>query len=78
MVHITESTLGRRYAGWFIKNTERAQKILDDLKDMPLPQPVKQSSAVASSQHLQTPAETQNQNKHLRGKVAWGGVKVAS
>jgi len=37
MVHITESTVGRRYAGWFIKNTERAQKIFDDLRHMPLP-----------------------------------------
>ncbi|EKM77681.1 hypothetical protein AGABI1DRAFT_114981 [Agaricus bisporus var. burnettii JB137-S8] len=39
MVHITESTVGRRYAGWFIKNTERTQKIFDDLKHMPLPTP---------------------------------------
>jgi translation initiation factor 3 subunit L len=39
MVHIAESTVGRRYAGWFIKNTERAQKIFDDLKNMPLPTP---------------------------------------
>jgi translation initiation factor 3 subunit L len=37
MVHIAESTVGRRYAGWFIKNTERAQKIFDDLKHTPLP-----------------------------------------
>lgn len=29
MVHIAESTIGRRYAGWFIKNEERTQKILD-------------------------------------------------
>ncbi|KAH8827570.1 eukaryotic translation initiation factor 3 subunit 6 [Flagelloscypha sp. PMI_526] len=33
MVHITESTVGRRYAGWFIKNGERAQKIFEDLKN---------------------------------------------
>lgn len=39
MVHIAESTVGRRYAGWFIKNTERSQKIFDDLKHMPLPTP---------------------------------------
>jgi translation initiation factor 3 subunit L len=37
MVHIAESTIGRRYAGWFIKNNERAQRILDDLKNAPLP-----------------------------------------
>jgi translation initiation factor 3 subunit L len=39
MVYIAESTVGRRYAGWFIKNTERAQKIFDDLKHTPLPGP---------------------------------------
>jgi translation initiation factor 3 subunit L len=37
MVHIAESTVGRRYAGWFINNTERAQRIFDDLRKNPLP-----------------------------------------
>ncbi|KAF9447334.1 eukaryotic translation initiation factor 3 subunit 6 [Macrolepiota fuliginosa MF-IS2] len=52
MVHITESTVGRRYAGWFIKNTERAQKIFDDLKHMPLPAPP--ASAANASSHRST------------------------
>lgn len=40
MVHIAESTVGRRYAGWFIKNTERAQKIYVDLVSFSRPSPL--------------------------------------
>jgi translation initiation factor 3 subunit L len=79
MVHIAESTVGRRYAGWFIKNTERSHKVLDDLKNMPLPPPTKPSASV--SQPFAT-ADASNHNRPARGasgqKVAWGGVKVAS
>jgi translation initiation factor 3 subunit L len=45
MVHVAESTVGRRYASWFIKNTERAQRIYDELRNLPLPSPVKQGNA---------------------------------
>jgi hypothetical protein len=31
--------VGRRYAGWFIRNTEYAQRVLDGLKNTPLPAP---------------------------------------
>lgn len=72
MVNIAESTIGRRYAGWFIKNTERAQKILDDLKTMPLPPPPK----VTTAQH--SAATTAGETKPGRPKVAWGGVKAVS
>lgn len=75
MVNIAESTVGRRYAGWFIKNTERAQKILDDLKNMPLPPPTKVTTTQPNAGDLS------NQNKPGKGggpKVAWGSVKVVS
>lgn len=66
MVHIAESTVGRRYASWFIKNTERAQRIHDELRNLPLPAP---------QPHQPVP----EQNKRVGGvpKVAWGSVKVA-
>ncbi|KAG1852868.1 RNA polymerase I-associated factor PAF67-domain-containing protein [Suillus subalutaceus] len=32
MVHIAESTVGRRYAGWFIRNSEHAARVLDGIK----------------------------------------------
>ncbi|QRV93297.1 eukaryotic translation initiation factor 3 subunit L [Ceratobasidium sp. AG-Ba] len=37
MVQIVESTIGRRYGGWFIRNTEHAIKVYDTLKSSPLP-----------------------------------------
>ncbi|KAJ6551477.1 eukaryotic translation initiation factor 3 subunit 6 [Mycena capillaripes] len=74
MVHIAESTVGRRYAGWFIKNTERTQKLYDDLKNQPLP-PAPKAGAASSA-----PAAAVADAKTVRTgppKVAWGGVKVA-
>ncbi|KAF5339548.1 hypothetical protein D9611_011424 [Ephemerocybe angulata] len=65
MVHITESTVGRRYAGWFIKNTERTQKILDDLKTMPLP------ATRAPGQPQQQPQQQQQQGQRESKKVGW-------
>lgn len=69
MVQIAESTVGRRYAGWFIKNTERTQKILDDLKHAPLP-PVKRGGAKP------LPPVEQQKTVKTGQKVAWGGVKA--
>jgi translation initiation factor 3 subunit L len=37
MVHIVESTIGRRYGSLFIRNTEYAQRIFDNLRNSPLP-----------------------------------------
>ncbi|KAF9004619.1 eukaryotic translation initiation factor 3 subunit 6 [Cyathus striatus] len=75
MVHIAESTVGRRYAGWFIKNTERTQKILDDLRNMPLPAP---KAAPAPNSAAPSAGDVQTKQPRTGGpKVAWGGVKVA-
>ncbi|KAK7434179.1 hypothetical protein VKT23_020310 [Stygiomarasmius scandens] len=69
MVHIAESTIGRRYAGWFIKNTERTQKIFDDLRHTPLPAPKTVAPAPAA-------AEASKTSGTAARKVAWGGVKA--
>ncbi|KAF8347471.1 eukaryotic translation initiation factor 3 subunit 6 [Amanita rubescens] len=74
MVHIAESTVGRRYAWWFIKNTERAQRIYDELKSMPLPAPPQQVVSLAASSGTTNTTET---TKRTGPKVAWGSVKVA-
>ncbi|TFK37025.1 eukaryotic translation initiation factor 3 subunit 6 [Crucibulum laeve] len=80
MVHIAESTVGRRYAGWFIKNTERTQKIFDDLRNTPLPVP---KASGPGGSHASSGGEQQQQHQQQKGprtggqKVAWGGVKVA-
>ncbi|KAK7016949.1 eukaryotic translation initiation factor 3 subunit L [Favolaschia claudopus] len=80
MVHIAESTVGRRYAGWFIKNTERTQKLYDDLKNQPLPPPSKSAGHGANGAGAPV-APVQTDVKPVRTgqpKVAWGGVKVGA
>lgn len=68
MIHIAESTVGRRYAGWFIKNTERTIRIFEDLKNTPLPTPPAKTAASNA-------AEVKISSKP---KVAWGGAKVVA
>lgn len=73
MVHITESTVGRRYAGWFIRNTEHAQRVYDGLKNSPLPVPVRPTNPHPHQQ----PGQSQQSQSFAPGKtVAWGGVKI--
>ncbi|KAF9064191.1 RNA polymerase I-associated factor PAF67-domain-containing protein [Rhodocollybia butyracea] len=64
-IHIAESTVGRRYAGWFIKNTERSQRVLDEIRASPLPKP--KPATVAAP-----PPEAQKKPK----TVAWGGARA--
>ena len=75
MVHIAESTVGRRYAGWFIRNTEHAQRVLDTLKNSPLP--VLHKPAQPAQARTDGPAANGAQ-KASGPRVAWGGVKVVS
>ena len=67
MVHIAESTVGRRYAGWFIRNTEYAQRVLDTLRGLPLP---------VSTKLAAPPAEGAKEGTGGQ-KVAWGSTKAA-
>ena len=74
MVHIAESTVGRRYAGWFIKNAERTQRILDELKKAPLAPSAEQQQRAA--QQTQQHAKSGGPAPSGGGKkVAWGGAK---
>ncbi|KAF5392196.1 hypothetical protein D9757_001522 [Collybiopsis confluens] len=67
-IHIAESTVGRRYAGWFIKNTERSQRVLDDIRASPLPKPTKHAAAGTTA-----PTDAQQPKKTTK-TVAWGGA----
>ncbi|KAF8664118.1 hypothetical protein AX16_000808 [Volvariella volvacea WC 439] len=71
MLHIAESTVGRRFAGWFIKNTERTQRIYDDLKNLPLPSPSQR--VPPQSGHTEAPPQKAPKSQ----KVGWGTVKTA-
>ncbi|KAG8899469.1 hypothetical protein FRB99_006696 [Tulasnella sp. 403] len=67
MIHITESTVGRRFAGWFIRNTEQAQRVMDNIRSSPLPAPKRPDPA-------QPPAVAEPEPS--KPKVAWGGIAV--
>ena len=78
MVHIAESTVGRRYAGWFIRNTEHAQRVLDTLRGLPLPVPPKAAPAPKDgAKDGAAPATTKAAPRTGGQKVAWGSVKAA-
>ncbi|KII85604.1 hypothetical protein PLICRDRAFT_44932 [Plicaturopsis crispa FD-325 SS-3] len=77
MVHIAESTVGRRYAGWFIRNTEHAQRVLDGLRNAPLPPPAKPAPGSTPIVEAPTPAGASGATRTAGQKVAWGGTKVA-
>ena len=68
MVHIAESTVGRRYAGWFIRNTEHAQRVLDALRASPLPISTVNTPASAGQGAKTSPSTA-------TAKAAWGSVK---
>ena len=69
MVHIVEATVGRRYAGWFIRNTEHAQRVLDGIRDSPLPAVKAAQAPAAEAETSSTPAKTGQ-------KVTWGKVSA--
>ena len=79
MVNIAESTIGRRYAGWFIRNTEHAQRVLDTLRNSALPIAPSKGPAPTQPQTKDVTANTANGQNPSRGeqRVAWGAVKVA-
>ena len=78
MVHIAESTVGRRYAGWFIRNTEHAQRVYDGLRNSPLPAAPQKPSQSTSTAESQTVPLSAGGPKTSGPKVAWGGVKVGA
>ena len=77
MVHIAESTVGRRYAGWFIRNTEHAQRVYDTIKNAPLPVKKVPKAPTTESQPASAVPASATVPKSAGAKVAWGGVKVA-
>ncbi|KAH8110963.1 eukaryotic translation initiation factor 3 subunit 6 [Phellopilus nigrolimitatus] len=73
MVHIVEATVGRRYAGWFIRNTEHAQRVLTSLRESPLPAPnAKPTTVAAAPAGDAAPAAAPAAS--AKPKVTWGKV----
>ncbi|KAH7337932.1 eukaryotic translation initiation factor 3 subunit 6 [Rhizoctonia solani] len=77
MVQIVESTIGRRYGGWFIRNTEHALKVYDTIRSSPLPisktnVPVAETQASAAAPITNGPAA----GSAAKPKNAWGAQKT--
>ncbi|KZV98053.1 hypothetical protein EXIGLDRAFT_607459 [Exidia glandulosa HHB12029] len=49
IVHVAESTIGRRYAGWFIRNAEGAERAYDGLRNAALPKNLKELQQAAAA-----------------------------
>lgn len=45
MVHVVEATVGRRYAGWFLKNSEHAARVYTQVRNSALPIPPRTAQA---------------------------------
>lgn len=70
MVHIAESTVGRRYAGWFLKNAEHAARVYTQVKNSQLPV---RAGPPASAPQKAAPAAKEDG----AGAAPAGGRKVA-
>lgn len=60
MVHVVESVINRKYGGWFVRNTEHAQRVYDALKASPLPISKQTPAANAGSNTEDTKPITQD------------------
>jgi translation initiation factor 3 subunit L len=62
MVHVEETTSHRRYAGYFIRNAEHAQRVFNTIRSSPLPSQRKQATPTAQGQEKK---ETGGEKKNV-------------
>ncbi|KEP45784.1 eukaryotic translation initiation factor 3 subunit L [Rhizoctonia solani 123E] len=77
MVQIVESTIGRRYGSWFIRNTEHALKVYDTIRSSPLP--ISKTNVPAVEAQASAAAATTNgpaTGGAPKPKTAWGAPKT--
>lgn len=70
MVHVVESVINRKYGGWFIRNTEHAQRVYDALKASPLPIP--KTVTTSGPEGEAKPPSTETKNR--QGNPPWGNT----
>jgi translation initiation factor 3 subunit L len=70
MVHVVESIINRKYGGWFVRNTEHAQRVYDALKASPLP--ITKATAAAAGMEGDVKPVTQ-ETKPRSANAPWGG-----
>jgi len=78
-VVIAESTVGRRYGGWFIRNIEHAQRVFDGIRSQPLP--ISKTAAVTTTvngqaEKSEAPAPQSRPAAARSGRAAWGGANA--
>jgi translation initiation factor 3 subunit L len=71
MVHVVESTINRKYGGWFVRNTEHAQRVYDALKASPLPI-TKSTNAVPPVSEVEGKSVSHDA-KSRQTNAPWGG-----
>jgi translation initiation factor 3 subunit L len=79
MVQIVESTIGRRYGGWFIRNTEHALKVYDTIRSSPLPiskVAAPEPDGNAPTANSAAAVTGSNVPKAPTAKSAWGAAKT--
>jgi len=73
MIKTVETTVGRRYAGWFIRNGEYAQRVLDGLKSAPLPGPIP-NNANGGGRRGGRGAQSRDQGQQQQGQTKANGA----
>jgi translation initiation factor 3 subunit L len=70
LVKVVEATVGRRYAGWFLKNAEHAARVYTQVRNGALPV---RPAGGAPPQKAQAQAPPKGDGAPKEGKkVAWG------
>jgi len=82
LVKVVESTVGRRYAGWFLKNAEHAARVYTQVKNSSLPVSAPSAiDAASTGGKSATAGQDAGAKSNVTGsgkaekKVAWGGAK---
>lgn len=73
MVQVAETTTNRRYAGFFIRNAEHAQKVFDNIRHAPLPITRPAGEAAAAAQANAAGGAQSGQQRREGGAGARGG-----
>ena len=69
MVHVEETTSHRRFAGFFIRNAEHAQRVFNTIRAAPLPIASRKTQG-----QTQTPGQGQQAGGAAAGSTGTGGA----
>jgi len=65
MVHVEETTSHRRYAGYFIRNAEHAQRVFNTIRSSPLPSQRRPANAQQGQEKGQEKDKPQGEKKNV-------------